>query len=456
MPESRPLHVVILAAGQGKRMASDTPKVLHPVAGRPMLQHVLDTAAALEPAQVHVVHGHGGGIVRDALSDAAVTWVEQREQLGTGHAVSQAMPGIPNAATVLVLYADVPLVTSASLAPLVTAAAQGPAILTVELANPTGYGRIVRNDAGAVLRIVEEKDATAAERAITETNTGLMAAPAGGLRDWLARCDNANAQGEYYLTDIIAHAGDDAVSTTATRAADASEVAGVNDRVQLQAVERAYQYRQALACMRAGLGLADAQRFDLRGELTFGRDCELDVGVVLEGRVTLGHGVQVGPYVHIRDSVIEDGATVASHTTIDGARLGAGAEAGPFARLRPGTELGAGARAGNFVEVKKALIGRGSKVNHLSYIGDATLGREVNVGAGTITCNYDGVAKHETVIGDRVFIGSDTQLVAPVRVGDDAVLGAGTTLTRDAEAESLTVTRAQARTIPGWARRRRG
>ncbi|MFO7858193.1 MAG: bifunctional UDP-N-acetylglucosamine diphosphorylase/glucosamine-1-phosphate N-acetyltransferase GlmU [Ectothiorhodospiraceae bacterium] len=456
MAEFRPLHVVVLAAGQGKRMVSDTPKVLHRVAGRPMLQHVLDTAAALEPARVHVVHGHGGDVVRHALPDAGVAWVEQPDQLGTGHAVAQALPDIPDTALVLVLYADVPLVTSDSLSPLVAAAAHGPAILTVDLPDPSGYGRIVRNNAGAVLRIVEDKDATASERAITETNTGLMAAPAGALRDWLARCDNANAQGEYYLTDVIAHAGDDGVATAARQARDAGEVAGVNDRIQLQAVERAYQYRQALACLRAGLGLADASRFDLRGELTFGRDCELDVGVVLEGRVTLGNDVHIGPYAHIRDTVIEDGAVVASHTTIDGAWLGPGAEAGPFARLRPGTELGAGARAGNFVETKKASIGPGSKVNHLSYIGDATLGHDVNVGAGTITCNYDGVAKHETVIGDRVFIGSDTQLVAPVRVGDDAVLGAGTTLTRDAEAESLTVTRAQPRTIPGWARRRRG
>ncbi|MDN3516599.1 bifunctional UDP-N-acetylglucosamine diphosphorylase/glucosamine-1-phosphate N-acetyltransferase GlmU [Aquisalimonas lutea] len=452
---SRPLHVVILAAGQGTRMRSDLPKVLHPLAGRPLLRHVVDTALGLGPAAVHVVHGHGGDRVRSALADVPVTWVEQGEQLGTGHAVQQALPAIPDDASVLVLYGDVPLVRAETMTNLVAAAADGAAVLTTELADPGGYGRVIRDADGSVARIVEDKDATPDERAVRETNTGLMAAPAGRLRGWLARCGNDNVQGEYYLTDVVALARSDGEAVHAAVAADPEEVAGVNDRVQLQTAERAYQYRQAQELMRAGLGLVDAGRFDLRGSLAFGRDCSIDVGVVLEGRVVLGDGVSIGPYSVLRDTVVEDGATVDSHTIAEQAHIGAGAQVGPYARLRPGTELRAGARVGNFVETKKAVIGPGSKVNHLSYIGDAELGRDVNVGAGTITCNYDGSEKHRTVIEDGAFIGSDSQLVAPVRVGAGAFLGAGTTLTRDTEPESLTVTRAPQRSVPGWARRRR-
>ncbi|SEP00336.1 bifunctional UDP-N-acetylglucosamine diphosphorylase/glucosamine-1-phosphate N-acetyltransferase GlmU [Aquisalimonas asiatica] len=450
-----PLHVVILAAGQGKRMRSALPKVLHLLAGRPLLRHVVDTARTLEPAAIHVVHGHGGERVREALADAAVNWVEQAEQLGTGHAVQQAMPDIGDDATVLVLYGDVPLVRAETMADLVAAVGDGPAVLTVDLQNPAGYGRIVRNAEGFVERIVEHKDAGLAELALTETNTGLMAAPAGALRDWLARCDNSNAQGEYYLPDCVAAARADGRRVAATQASDPGEVAGVNDRLQLEAAERIYQRRQADTALRDGLGLVDRNRFDLRGHLRFGQDCTVDVGVVMEGAVTLGDNVRIGPYVCLRDVSIESGAVIEAHSILEGAHVGRDARVGPFARLRPGAELGTGARAGNFVEIKKAVIGPGSKVNHLSYIGDATLGCDVNVGAGTITCNYDGTNKHHTTIGDGAFIGSGTQLVAPVSVASGSVLGAGTTLTRDTEADSLTVTRAPARSVSGWSRRRR-
>ncbi len=436
-------------------MRSALPKVLHPLAGRPMLRHVVDAAMALEPAAVHVVHGHGGARVREALGDTDLCWVEQAEQLGTGHAVQQAMPGIGDDAVVLVLYGDVPLVRAETMEALVAAAAHGPAVLTVELDDPAGYGRVIRDAEGFVERIVEHKDARPEERALTETNTGLMAAPAAALRDWLGRCGNDNAQGEYYLTDCVALARADGVRVTAAQAADPAEVAGVNDRVQLQAAERAYQCRVADTVLRQGLGLADGSRFDLRGILRFGQDCVVDVGVVMEGSVTLGDNVRIGPYVCLRDVTIESGAVIESHSVLEGAHVGRDGRVGPFARLRPGAELGAAARVGNFVEIKKAVIGPGSKVNHLSYIGDARLGSNVNVGAGTITCNYDGASKHHTEIGDRAFIGSGTQLVAPVSVAPGSVLGAGTTLTRDTEADSLTVTRAPARSVSGWARRRR-
>ena len=451
-----PIHVVVLAAGQGTRMRSRLPKVLHRLAGRPMLEHVVATAAALSPDAIHVVHGHGGESVRAALSAAPVNWVEQPEQLGTGHAVQQAMPAVPDDAVELVLCADVPLVRPATLQQLVAAAAgDGPAVLGVHAEDPAGYGRIIRDNAGAVERIVEHKDASAAERAVTEINTGLLACPAGRLREWLGRCTSDNAQGEYYLTDVVGLARGDGTSVAGVLAGDADEVAGVNDRVQLEAAERRLQRRQAEAAMREGLGLADASRFDLRGELTFGQDCTVDTGVVIEGRVRLGDNVRIGPCTVLRDVTIEDDATIESHCVLEEAHVGRGATVGPFARLRPGAELREGAKAGNFVEIKKAVIGPGSKVNHLSYIGDAELGRDVNVGAGTITCNYDGTHKHRTVIGDGAFIGSDSQLVAPVSVGAGAYLGAGTTLTRDTAPESLTVTRAPQKSVEGWARRRR-
>lgn len=458
MTETRPapIHVVVLAAGQGTRMRSRLPKVLHDLAGRPMLQHVVDTAAALSPDTIHVVHGHGGESVRAALSDAPVTWVEQARQLGTGHAVQQAMPAIPDDAVVLVLYGDVPLVRPATLQQLVAAASGGPAVLGVQMDDPAGYGRIIRDSRGTVERIVEHKDASEAERAVTEINTGLLACPAGRLRDWLARCTSDNAQGEYYLTDVVGLARADGAPVAGVLASDPDEVAGVNDRVQLQAAERRLQRRQAEAAMREGLGLVDAARFDLRGELSFGQDCTVDANVVIEGRVCLGDNVRIGPCTVLRDVTIDDNATVESHCVLEGTHVGRGATVGPFARLRPGTELREGAKAGNFVEIKKAVIGAGSKVNHLSYIGDAELGRDVNIGAGTITCNYDGTHKHRTVIGDGAFIGSDSQLVAPVSVGAGSFLGAGTTLTRDTAPDSLTVTRAPQKSVEDWAHRRRG
>ncbi len=447
------LDVVILAAGQGTRMRSDLPKVLHRLGGRPMLTHVVAAARALEPARIVVVYGHGGERVREAVADPTLRWALQDQQLGTGHAVSRALPELSGDGLVLVLYGDVPLVRPQTLQSLVDAARTGGlALLTVELDDPSGYGRIIRDAEGRVLRIVEHKDADEAQRRVREINTGLLAAPAGKLRQWLAQLSNDNAQGEYYLTDVVAMAVADSTPVTAVRAADPIEVQGVNDRAQLAELERALQRRQADALMRQGLTLADPSRFDLRGELRFGRDCFIDVNVVLSGTVQLGDRVEIGPNCVIRDAVIEDGARIEANSVIEEARIGAGAQVGPFARLRPGSELQARTKVGNFVEVKKALLREGAKVNHLSYIGDADVGRDVNVGAGTITCNYDGVNKHRTIIGDRAFIGSGTNLVAPVQVGPGATIGAGSTITRDAPAEQLTLTRPPQRTIAGWRR----
>ncbi len=449
------LHTVILAAGQGTRMKSALPKVLHAIAGRPLLGHVVDTAVALESERIHVVHGHGGDRVRAALDDPQLRWIEQAEQLGTGHAVEQAMPGIPDPAVVLVLYGDVPLVTAETLRALLDQARDGLAILTTVLDDPAGYGRILRDGDGAVQAIVEQKDATDDILAIREINTGLLAAPAHMLRGWLSRCDNDNAQQEYYLTDVVALAVADGCPVSAVAAADPVEVSGVNNRQQLAALERAWQWRTAERLMTAGVTLSDPARLDVRGELVCGTDVVIDINCVFEGRVELGEGVSIGPNCVIRDSRIAAGARIEAQSIIDGAFVGPDAVVGPFARLRPGAELADRARVGNFVEVKKSRIGAGSKVNHLSYIGDAELGAEVNIGAGTITCNYDGVNKHKTVIEDGVFIGSDTQLVAPVTVGRNTVVGAGTTVTRDAGPDSLVVSRTPQKTIPGWAKRRR-
>lgn len=456
MPAS-PISVVVLAAGEGKRMHSALPKVLHPVAGRPMLARVLDAARALEPAALHVVYGHGGERVRAALLDADLEWVHQAEQLGTGHAVAQALPAIPDRHRVLVLCGDVPLTTPGTLARLCAAAAGGEAaLLTITLDEPSGYGRILRDAGDDVAGIVEEKDASPEQRAIREINTGLMCLPADGLRRWLGRLSADNAQGEYYLTDVIALARREGVAVHPVPCADRWEVQGVNDRAQLAGVERAWQRREAHRLMREeGLGLADPERFDLRGTLRVGRDCHLDVGVVVEGEVHLADNVSVGPYTLLRDCDLGAGVHVAGHSVIDGAILGAGASAGPFARLRPGTRLAEDAKVGNFVETKNSRLGAGSKVNHLSYVGDAELGRGVNVGAGTITCNYDGVAKHRTVIGDGAFIGSNTALVAPVTVGAGATIGAGTTVRRDVPDGALSVEYGRERTVAGWRKRAR-
>ena len=451
------LNIVILAAGLGKRMQSDTPKVLHRIAGKPMLGHVLDNARQLRPDRIVVVTGHGAERVQAAFSGQGdLVFALQQPQHGTGHAVQQALPhlleGDGGSDATLVLYGDVPLVQSETLARLLEARGNGLALLTETVDDPTGYGRIVRNAAGDVQRIVEHKDANEAERAISEVNTGILAAPTARLRDWLGRITNNNAQGEYYLTDVVALAVSDAVGVRAAQPAASWETLGVNSRVQQAQLERAWQQEQARRQLEAGVTLADPARFDLRGELVCGRDVFIDVGCVFEGRVDLADGVRLGPHCVLRDAHIGAGTEVDAYTHIDGAQVAADARLGPYARLRPGADIGPEAHVGNFVEIKKSTLGQGSKANHLSYIGDATIGARVNVGAGTITCNYDGVNKHRTVIEDDAFIGSDTQLVAPVKVGRGATLAAGTTLTRDAPAERLTISRTAQVTVESWRR----
>jgi bifunctional UDP-N-acetylglucosamine pyrophosphorylase / glucosamine-1-phosphate N-acetyltransferase len=447
------LHVVILAAGQGTRMKSARPKVLQPLAGRPLLAHVLGRALGLGAHATHVVYGHGGDAVPAAFPDSDVRWVLQAEQLGTGHAVAQAMPGIPDDATVLVLYGDVPLIEAATLKPLVTAARDGRlALLGVRLEDPTGYGRLIRDAAGRVVRIVEQKDASPAELAVAEVNTGILAAPAGRLRAWLAGLSNANSQGEYYLTDIVEKAVADGVDVEARLAPTVAEVLGINDRAQLAGLETALRARITSELMAAGVTLVDPKRIDVRGRLDCGRDVLIDVNAVFEGVVELGDEVSVGPNVLIRDSRLGAGCVVHANTVIENAEIGPGCELGPFARLRPGAELAEGVKIGNFVELKKSRVGVGSKVNHLSYVGDAEIGTRVNVGAGTITCNYDGANKHRTVIGDGAFIGSNTSLVAPVDIGAGATIGAGSTISKDAPGGELTVARGKQVTVRGWKR----
>ena len=447
------LHIVILAAGQGKRMNSALPKVLQPLGDRPLLRHVVETAQALEPAAIHVVYGHGGERVQQALADMPVRWVQQAEQLGTGHAVAQAIGDIPDDARVLVLYGDVPLVRANTLNHLVSAADNGAlALLTVVLADPTGYGRIVRDDDNRVQRIVEERDADVAERHIQETNTGLLCAGAAALRDWLSRLTDDNDQGEYYLTDCIALAAADGVPVTAGQAASEAETQGINNKLDLSRAERLFQRRQADALMATGLTLRDPARFDLRGVLRAGRDTEIDVDVVVEGRVILGDNVYVGPHVVLKNCRIENDTRIESHSVVEGATIGARCAIGPFARLRPDTVVADRAKIGNFVETKKTRLGEASKINHLSYVGDARIGRNVNIGAGVITCNYDGLSKHETVIEDGAFVGSDCQLVAPITIGRDATIGAGSTVTRNAPADALTLSRVRQSTVAGWQR----
>ena len=448
------LSVVILAAGQGKRMKSDLPKVLQPLAGRPLLEHVIDTARDLDAAYVHVVYGHGGERVRDLLGHDTVTWVLQAEQLGTGHALQQAMPGVPDDHLVLVLYGDVPLVQASTLQRLVEAAAGGEALglLSVRMQDPSGYGRIVRDRAGNVARIVEHKDANQKERAIDEVNTGLMAGSAHRLRDWLGQLRNDNAQGEYYLTDVVVLAARAGLKVNAVLADREDEVLGVNDKVQLAEVETVYRRRRARELMLEGVTIVDPLRFDVRGTVTVGRDVTIDVNVVLEGTVRIGDRVRIGPNVVIRNCEIGDDVEVQPNCVLDGARVGARSIVGPFARLRPDAVLGEEVHVGNFVEVKKAELKRGAKANHLTYLGDATVGARVNVGAGTITCNYDGANKWHTEIGEGAFIGSGTMLVAPVTVGAGATVGAGSTITRDAPEGKLTLERSKQVTIEGWNR----
>ena len=460
------MNIVILAAGMGKRMHSDLPKVLHPIAGRPLLGHVLDTARSLAPAKLVVVYGHGGDRVRAAFagpgaSDAdkqgaagpAIDWALQSPQLGTGHAVAQAVPFLEDTHPTLVLYGDVPLVAAQTLRRLAEASRGGEcvALLTETMEDPTGYGRIVREN-GRVARIVEQKDADEATRQIREINTGILVAPTGRLKAWLAALRNDNAQGEYYLTDVIAAAVRDGVAVQTVQPAAPWETAGVNSKTQLAELERQFQRNVALGLTEAGVTLADPARIDVRGRLACGRDVFIDVGCVFEGVVTLGDRVRIGPNCVIRDATVADDAEILAMSHVDAARIGKAARVGPFARLRPGTDLGDEAHVGNFVEFKNARMAAGSKANHLAYVGDAEIGARVNIGAGTITCNYDGANKHKTVIEDDVFIGSDTQLVAPVTVRRGATLGAGTTLTREAPPDALTLSRAKQQTVPGWQR----
>jgi bifunctional UDP-N-acetylglucosamine pyrophosphorylase/glucosamine-1-phosphate N-acetyltransferase len=445
------LHVVILAAGEGKRMKSRKPKVLMPLAGRPLLAHVLDTARALAPAAIHVVYGHAGEQLRAAFAgEADLRWVEQAQRLGTGHALAQALAGIPDEARVLVLYGDVPLLRAATLEPL--AQAPGLALLATALDDPHGYGRVLRDAAGHVAGVIEEKDADATQRAIRLVNTGILAGDAATLRQWIARLDRNNAQGEYYLTDVFAMAAAEGRPAACVECADPVEAAGANNPLQLAELEDHHRHRATRELMLAGVRMADPRRLELRGTVSAGMDVELDIDVILEGRVVLGEDVHIGPFVRLRDVELAAGTVVLAHCDLDGVVTRGPCTIGPFARLRPGTELAAGVHVGNFVETKQARLGEGSKANHLSYLGDARIGAGVNVGAGTITCNYDGVNKHLTQIEDGAFIGSNSALVAPVTIGAQATIGAGSVITRDAPAGALTVARGRQTTLEGWRR----
>jgi len=448
-----PLHVVILAAGQGKRMKSRLPKVLHRLAGRTLLEHVVATTRELDPAAIHTVYGHGGQQVRNAHPDLGVQWVEQREQRGTGHAVEQAMPAIPDEATVLVLVADVPLIDADTLRDTVAAAGEGSlALITVQVEDPRGYGRILRGSDGRVVGIVEDRDASDSERSVKEINTGILAAGAASLRGWLRRIDESNAQGERYLTDVIALAVGEGGDVNSIRPGAVEEVLGVNDRSQLATLERHYQRRQAERLMRDGVTIVDPARLDIRGEVDIGRDVSLDVNVILEGKVVIAEGASIGPNCVIKDAEIGPDSEIHANTVIEQATVGAGCRIGPYARLRPGTTLAEDVHIGNFVEVKNTRVGRRSKANHLTYLGDSQVGKDVNVGAGTITCNYDGAEKHTTVIEDGVFVGSGVELVAPITVHAGATIGAGATVTKDVASGVLSVNRGRQTTIENWAR----
>ncbi|WP_349778357.1 bifunctional UDP-N-acetylglucosamine diphosphorylase/glucosamine-1-phosphate N-acetyltransferase GlmU [Xanthomonas sp. WHRI 6108] len=447
-----PLHVVILAAGEGKRMRSSLPKVLQPLAGQPMLAHVIATARQLQPAAIHVVHGHGGEQVQAAFAaQSDLHWAEQRQQLGTGHAVQQAMDAIPDAATVLVLYGDVPLIQSQDLLQLLHAPGRM-AVLVADVPNPTGYGRILRDAEGKVAAIVEQKDANDEQRRIRTINTGILTAESTALRRWLAGLSNENAQGEFYLTDVFASAAADFTPADMVHVADVQDVEGANDPWQLAQLERAWQLRAARALCLQGVRLADPARVEQRGTVTVGSDVQLDIDVILEGDVTLGDGVVVGPFVRLRDVTLGAGTQVRAHCDLEGVVTEGAVQIGPFARLRPGTVLADGVHIGNFVETKKVTMGVGSKANHLTYLGDAVIGSKVNIGAGTITCNYDGVNKSQTSIGDGAFVGSNSALVAPIEIGAMATIGAGSVITRDAPAGQLSVTRARQTVVEGWQR----
>ena len=446
------LEVVILAAGQGSRMKSALPKVLHPLGGKPLLAHVIETAEQLAPAAIHVVVGHGTEAVRSAMSEYDINWVEQFEQLGTGHAVAQALPHVSPQSVVLVLYGDVPLAELATLQRLSVLAQEAPALLTARLGNPSGYGRILRNEDNALVGVVEDKDASEQQRGIDEVNTGLLAAPCADLAEYLPRVSNSNQQAEYYLPDILSLAVEAGKTVSTCEAASEIEILGVNDRVQLNQVAREYQRRQAHGLMRDGVSIADANRVDIRGELTCGEDVSIDVNGVFEGCVHLEDNVQIGANCVVRDAYIGRGSVIHPMSHLQEVNIGRDCSVGPFARLRPGTALQDDAKIGNFVETKKARIGQGSKINHLSYIGDCDMGSDVNVGAGTITCNYDGVNKHRTEMGDGVFVGSNSTLVAPLTIENQGFVGAGSTITSKVGGEELAVSRARQRNIQGWKR----
>jgi bifunctional UDP-N-acetylglucosamine pyrophosphorylase/glucosamine-1-phosphate N-acetyltransferase len=443
---------VILAAGKGTRMYSQKPKVLHTLAGKPMVKHVIDTCQGLGVNHIHLVYGHGGELMKSTLANELVNWVLQEQQLGTGHAVDQASAEFADDEKIVVLYGDVPLISEETINDLLNAHSEGGiALLTVVMDNPTGYGRIVR-DNGQVTAIVEQKDATEAQLQIKEVNTGVLVAAGKDLKKWLAGLDNNNAQGEYYLTDVIAAAYADGGVIQAVHPQQAMEVEGVNDRIQLANLERRFQLEQANKLLAQGVMLRDPARFDLRGQLQCGQDVEIDVNVIIEGSVTIGNNVTIGAGSVLIDCEIDDNTLVRPYSVIEGATIGEECTIGPFTRLRPGAELKNDAHVGNFVEVKNARIGEGSKANHLTYIGDAEIGQRTNIGAGTITCNYDGANKHKTIIGDDVFVGSDTQLVAPVAVANGVTIGAGATITKDIDEGELVITRAKERRISGWKR----
>ncbi|EJN25638.1 bifunctional UDP-N-acetylglucosamine diphosphorylase/glucosamine-1-phosphate N-acetyltransferase GlmU [Pseudomonas sp. GM80] len=446
------LEIVILAAGQGTRMRSALPKVLHPIAGNSMLGHVIHSARQLDPQRIHVVIGHGADVVRERLAADDLNFVLQDKQLGTGHATAQAVPFI-TADTVLILYGDVPLIEVETLQRLLKQVVPGQmGLLTVELDDPTGYGRIVRDADGKVTAIVEHKDASETQRAITEGNTGILAVPANRLADWMSRLSNNNAQGEYYLTDVIEMAVNDGLLVATEQPHDAMEVQGANDRKQLSELERHYQLRAGRRLMAQGVTLRDPARFDVRGEVTVGRDVLIDINVILEGNVVIEDDVVIGPNCVIKDSTLRKGVVIKANSHIEGAILGEGSDAGPFARLRPGTVLEARAHVGNFVELKNAHMGEGAKAGHLTYLGDAEIGARTNVGAGTITCNYDGANKWKTVLGADVFIGSNNSLVAPVDISDGATTAAGSTITQNVDNAQLAVGRARQKNIDGWKR----
>ncbi|MDD5412255.1 MAG: bifunctional UDP-N-acetylglucosamine diphosphorylase/glucosamine-1-phosphate N-acetyltransferase GlmU, partial [Methylobacter sp.] len=448
------IKTIILAAGKGTRMRSNIPKILHRIANRPLLQHVYDMSSQLENNTIKIVYGHGAEMVRETLKDLDVSWIEQKEQLGTGHAVQQVSDQLQDADTVLILYGDVPLLKLSTVKSLISNVnQQSLALLTVNLENPTGYGRIIRNAASKVTKIVEDKDATQSEKLVNEVNTGIMAVQGDKLKKWLGKLSNNNAQGEYYLTDIIEMAVADQVTIITNQPETVDEVLGVNDRIQLSHLERVYQQEQANILMAQGVTLKDPMRFDLRGSIeSLGQDIEIDINVILEGKNSIGSNVKIGANTQIKNSIIGDYVEILANCVIEDAVVGQGSRIGPYARLRPDSVLANDVHIGNFVEIKKSTVAAGSKINHLSYIGDATVGSKVNIGAGTITCNYDGVNKFRTTIEDGAFIGSNSQLVAPVTIGKNATIGAGSTITKDSPENQLTLGRAKQISLSGWQR----